>query len=553
MRNQLLLLLSGAYCGVFGQSSFEMTDHRAAIVHHTAVAATGPGQCVFAGWVQDADEARAFVERRDNMGILMASPITVQGVMTVPQWVMATDDGGFVVIGESHTCSLPVYKAGIMRIDATGQPTHQLGHATLQPTAMARSSFGIAVGGHDVDAPSQGRLWVVDEAGDTTIDLPLTEGPVQNLVWTTTGRLLLLFTDRVSQCDGSTGDELSHHTLPAGALDLAVLSDGTIAILYTDHLLLLNGSFTVIGTLGWNASSARWMEYTGAQLWITCEADVVGVDPFTATVSVFDQTFGPVNVHSSAMAQDVMLFAGSRPVLDRSSGVLMGRGVNSAPAEPLTDVAISVHHTDSLHFHVDTPFPQIVTVRVQHTLEITNTGTTPITSVRINSQRTLPFCGADHRVDTLLSFLSLPPGGSVLVRMPPLTSWPIHVPVGGDALFSPCYVALSPSARVDAVPENDHTCVDIPVTIPIGMEERGGMTGPTLHPSLVDEHFTLYRTTTSEATVVLRDGIGRELTGYSWPTGSERLTVDASTLQQGLVLVHYRDGSHERVLRAVKR
>jgi hypothetical protein len=124
MRNQLLLLLSGAYCGVFGQSSFEMTDHRAAIVHHTAVAATGPGQCVFAGWVQDADEARAFVERRDNMGILMASPITVQGVMTVPQWVMATDDGGFVVIGESHTCSLPVYKAGIMPT----RPCHAAAH-----------------------------------------------------------------------------------------------------------------------------------------------------------------------------------------------------------------------------------------------------------------------------------------------------------------------------------------------------------------------------------------------------------------------------------------
>lgn len=552
MRIRTFILLTAAPCAVFGQASFELTDQRAPIVHHTAVAATDGGEWMFAGWAQDMGEARAFLDQRTDNGLIVSNPITLNGPVAVPQWLMRAPDGGFVVVGVSPNCSLPVHVTGFVRTDAAGQVVQQAGHGALRATAAATSPFGTAVGGGDVQDPAVGRLWTLDNDGLTVLDLALTEDCPQGIAWTGTGDLLLLFADRIEERSSVTGDEIVSAALTTGALGLSVLADGTIATLYTDQVLLLDEAFAVTGTIGWNASAARWMEYQGGHLWVTCVEDIVQADVAAGTATVFDQPAGTVTVNGSAMGDGLMLFAGSRAELDRSSGVIRGRSLVNGPVEAVTDIAIHVHSIDSLYFQTDPLYPQIVVVHVRHTLALTNMGGTTIEQVRINSQRTLPFCGADHRVDTLLHLEGLLPGGTALVQMPVLTSWPIQVPVDGTAYFSPCYVALAPNAEVDAEATNDHTCTDIPVTVPTAITELDALPGPSIHPVPFREGFTMRREHAPDAQVVLRDGIGRELAWYRWPMGDVQLSVDAAALPMGLLLVEYTDGQRQQVLRAVR-
>lgn len=548
-----LVPFSILWCSVaYAQTSFEFTDQRAPIVHHTAVVTSQDGEWLFAGWAQNDGESYLFLERRDENGVLMSSPVMPAGPVAVPRWLMRAPNHDMVLVGESPMCSLPVYLTGFIRTDAEGQQIQQNGHGQLLATAAATSDPGIVVGGIDMTDPDQGRLWTVDHEGFTVVDVTLATGVPRGVAWAIIGELLVLYSDRIEVRSASSGDPLASAPLDPGAIGLAVLGGEGLAVLYEDRVVLLDTALAVMGSITLGASQARWMEYVDGSIWVTCDADLVRVEPVTGATTAFAQPAGTVTVNGSAVGGDRVLFAGARPVLDRSSGVIRGRILADGPVQAATDIAIALHATDSLVFHTVPAFPQIVTVYVQHTLALTNTGTTVIDQVWINSQRTLPLCGVDHQVDTLVHLDGLLPGATQLVTMPMLSSWPIEVPVGGSALFHPCYVALAPQADVDAVVANDHICVEIPVTTPTGIEEVERVTRLTMYPAPFNDRFTLRRDRASEATMLVHDAAGRELARFGWPLGSTQLEVDATTWPQGVVLLHYRDDTGARVLRAVK-
>jgi len=555
MKTILPITLCLCAAPVVAQLPVESADQRSHVTSYSRVAWSEPGRWAFLGLDEDEPAARSFLMVIDPTGnTLLDAPIGVSGVPIEGSVLLALPDG-HLAAGALIECDLPTGNAGgIVRVDAAGQEVWHLFTPLLRPSSASVSPSGVlAFGDGPVSWPPTVLVLNADGTGpvEWTSPWPL----MRTVRWLVEDTLVVLHDARLARFTRS-GTLVDDRALLPGAIGLEVLGANDVRVLFADRLVRYDGTLTAMDSVSFASHAPAWgLKRADGALWVMAAAHFLRIDPVSGAVAaIANEPLDSLTVRDVAVAEGLVMTAGVAEISGRKAGVMRSCSTDGTFARHGIDVSLELVSLDSVEFEVLGMANELVRVRAQATLRLRNEGTLPVDEVLVNTQDYFfAICGLPGRSFPLAG-LSLAPGDSVDIVLPPIRSDIFYYPPGSTVRWPLCFVAISPNLLVDRVPANNETCREI-----VGINDTGIGEGPTFGtlsclPNPFSDRVTIHfgSPTLERGELMVFDARGVEVHRSVVAAGTTQWPVDLAALAPGTYTARITSAGGHGLVRMMK-